>query len=628
MTPAETTAQRLATDSIAHQGNQHIVGLPVKSSERPPANFAIAKSQLDQPFSSTFAKDTKLKEEYLQLIQRYLDAGCIENVPLQPQSGPSLTALSHDRLLDFRCNAFACVADISNAFHRVQVAVQDRPYLRSLSYEDEKLQCFEFTMVPVGTPCSPYLPQFTLQYYCNMEFPSTAVNTSSYLHMFSDALNEAYDTVTDSSVCILQLRNSERHRDVFVANRMHEIAIVANPFALQEPVFNLQYANSLTKFMHVVDRLCSFINKCRPQSPAVSSSLNLLIFQEQILFISLIFHHFTHSAPLNHSNIGIVVCFNLRFCEERRLVVACTRVMQDGKPIDLPFVTRESCLQQLILQDIHERHHHCPAPTTAALFKSDFMSNALCVSSKAVTNNRICRRDRGLPPITSPLPAPPPARTALIRPPDRSGIDHTTVQTIRHSYQLRGGTRYTPQVGDVVQAVRHFHASSQSQYLMSLRLQRHPLRGGTRYTPQVGDVVMKSSQKHRADWPLARVTELLTSADGIVRSVRLFTGSSYLDRDPRTLLPFECHSEEEPPLEAHNAQGPPLEAPNVPVTEVTLQEILQEDYHDDQAQQLPDEDVNTSPDALVVYRERPHRAAARVANARITSPATHLQEEE
>ena len=121
---------------------------------------------------------------------------------------------------------------------------------------------------------------------------------------------------------------------------------------------------------------------------------------------------------------------------------------------------------------------------------------------------------------------------------------------------------------------------------------------------------MKSSQKHRADWPLARVTELLTT-------VRLFTSSSYLDRDPRTLLPFECHLEEGPPLEApnipvtgvtqqdilqddpHNVQGPPLEAPNVPVTGVTLQEIPQVDHHDGQVPQLPDEDVNTSPDALV-----------------------------
>ena len=114
MTPAETIAHRLVADSIAHQGNQYVVRLPFKSSERPPTNFAIAKGQLDQLFSLTVIK---------------------------------------------------------------------------------KLQCFEFTMVPFGTTCSPYLLQFSLQYHFNMEFPHAAVSTSSHLHVFSDALNKAYGTV-------------------------------------------------------------------------------------------------------------------------------------------------------------------------------------------------------------------------------------------------------------------------------------------------------------------------------------------------------------------------------------------------------------------------------------------------
>ena len=85
-----------------------------------------------------------------------------------------------------------------------------------------------------------------------------------------------------------------------------------------------------------------------------------------------------------------------------------------------------------------------------------------------------------------------------------------------------------------------------------------------------------SSEKRRMDWPLARVTELLPSSDGVVRSVRLFNGTHYLDRDPRVLLLLECHPQEDSRDKDHSHEAP------------------SEDHHDAQVPLLPSAPVATS----------------------------------
>ena len=47
-------------------------------------------------------------------------------------TGSSLTVELHNILIQFRKGKFAALVDISKAFHRVQVAPEDRKYLRFL----------------------------------------------------------------------------------------------------------------------------------------------------------------------------------------------------------------------------------------------------------------------------------------------------------------------------------------------------------------------------------------------------------------------------------------------------------------------------------------------------------------
>ena len=158
LTPNERQAQELVAESITKTGNQYSVGLPFRSHLHPPPNFAVAKGQLDSLFCNKLQKNEELKMQYENIIMKYKAANFIEQVPVKPTqghflphhlvakqsettplrivynasskiatmqslndcllSGPSLTTLLFDKLVDFRSNHFVVTADISKAFHR------------------------------------------------------------------------------------------------------------------------------------------------------------------------------------------------------------------------------------------------------------------------------------------------------------------------------------------------------------------------------------------------------------------------------------------------------------------------------------------------------------------------------
>ena len=168
-----------------------------------------------------------------------------------------------------------------------------------------------------------------------------------------------------------------------------------------------------------------------------------------------------------------------------------------------------------------------------------------------------------------------------------------------------------------VQAIRQFHKSFRNQYLTTLKLQRQPVRGGSPYQPRVGEVVLVASEKHRQDWPLARVTQVFPSSDGVIRSVQLYDGSSYLVRDPRQLLNLECDLRQDLPEEETTAEDSHLETPHIdevrselpqdPAQSSRIQEAIQE------ASPTIDSTSRTPPEATPTDEttSRPKREAAR-----------------
>ena len=81
-----------------------------------------------------------------------------------------------------------------------------------------------------------------------------------------------------------------------------------------------------------------------------------------------------------------------------------------------------------------------------------------------------------------------------------------------------------------------------NEYVRGLR-EQHNMGAGTRKTQlAVGDVVTilsEKKEKNRSQWKLGIVDQLFPGRDGVVRSVRLRAGKSYLDRPVQKLYPLE-----------------------------------------------------------------------------------------
>ena len=203
VSPEQKAAIQQVKSSISKIGNQYSVRLPFRSDERPSVNYRIAKGQLNS-LRNRCEREKGLYESYNAVFQDYLDRGFIEHtsnesiqghyLPHHPvfkdsittplrvvfnassksdggkslndclNTGPSLTIKLYDCLLQFRCNPFAVISDISKAFHRVQIHPDDRQYCKFLWLDRDQntQQTFQFRVVLFGATCSPYLLQEVL----------------------------------------------------------------------------------------------------------------------------------------------------------------------------------------------------------------------------------------------------------------------------------------------------------------------------------------------------------------------------------------------------------------------------------------------------------------------------------
>ncbi|XP_064120739.1 uncharacterized protein LOC135225336 [Macrobrachium nipponense] len=100
----------------------------------------------------------------------------------------------------------------------------------------------------------------------------------------------------------------------------------------------------------------------------------------------------------------------------------------------------------------------------------------------------------------------------------------------------------------VSQVIHAFQEQWEKEYLQSLR-DRHYFNGDTTQPFQtkikVGDVVLVHNDTPRCMWKLPRVIQLMPSADGLVKVVKLQTGNGETTRSVDKLYPLEVSKPED-----------------------------------------------------------------------------------
>ena len=116
--------------------------------------------------------------------------------------GPTLTTKLHDILLSFCEGKYAVTADISKAFHRVQVNEQNRDYHKFLwfNHEHTRLCTYKFKVVLFGATCSPYLLQDILQTHFSENIKGhpflNKFYVDNYMNMYDNKSELINDKVT------------------------------------------------------------------------------------------------------------------------------------------------------------------------------------------------------------------------------------------------------------------------------------------------------------------------------------------------------------------------------------------------------------------------------------------------
>ena len=203
-------------ESITFDGDNYSVKLPWKCDPAVlPNNFSLCKSRLNVLIKRLSANPEKFKV-YDEIIKDQEEQGIIEtaNRTDQPyahylphrnvekeyrkttktrivydasakrlnnpslneclEAGPCQLPKVFDILVRFRAWKFALIADIKSAFLNIRIHENDRDYLRFLWIdeilkENSNLVVKQFTSVPFGLKCSPFLLGGTISYHMNTQ---------------------------------------------------------------------------------------------------------------------------------------------------------------------------------------------------------------------------------------------------------------------------------------------------------------------------------------------------------------------------------------------------------------------------------------------------------------------------
>ena len=112
---------------------------------------------------------------------------------------PTLTAKLHDILLLFHEGKYTVTADISKAFHCVQVNELDRDYLKVFWFDHEqtRLCTYKFNVVLFGATCSLYLLQEILQTHFSENITGHPFLTKLYVDNQMNTYDNESDLIND-----------------------------------------------------------------------------------------------------------------------------------------------------------------------------------------------------------------------------------------------------------------------------------------------------------------------------------------------------------------------------------------------------------------------------------------------
>ena len=238
--PSEQEAISKVQSNIQKLESGYIVHLPFKSDARPSTNYGTTSGELNS-LSQRTAHDGKFYDDYNGVVEDYITKEFIEEIPSEqieghymphhpvykkstttlirivfnasnkPSGGkslndcllmgPTLTAKLHDILLSFRKGKCAVTADISKAFHRVQIDEQDRDYLRFLwmNRDQSRLRTFRFKVVLFGATCSSYLLQEIIQTHLKENISGTQFPDRFYIDNYLNTYDRECDLVNDKA---------------------------------------------------------------------------------------------------------------------------------------------------------------------------------------------------------------------------------------------------------------------------------------------------------------------------------------------------------------------------------------------------------------------------------------------
>ena len=93
--------------------------------------------------------------------------------------------------------------------------------------------------------------------------------------------------------------------------------------------------------------------------------------------------------------------------------------------------------------------------------------------------------------------------------------------------------------------IRRYWLIWKNDYLKALRERdRNLIR--TNHSLSIGDIVLICDETPRSEWNLGKIVEILTSSDGVIRSVKLKTKFGFTTRPVIKLINLEIHSNELP----------------------------------------------------------------------------------
>ena len=138
-------------------------------------------------------------------------------------TGPSLTVILHEILVQFHRGIYAVTANISKAFHRIIVNEDHRKFLKFLwlNLESYELLTYQFKVVLFGATCSPYLLQETLQTHLSQNAEGNKFVDKFYVDNYMNTYDNQDELVTDKVTLDNIMNQASMPLQEWVSNNKH-----------------------------------------------------------------------------------------------------------------------------------------------------------------------------------------------------------------------------------------------------------------------------------------------------------------------------------------------------------------------------------------------------------------------